>query len=207
MAKETITEYEPKERTVKKIQCESCDETWENMEDVDVIAVLNARLQERSLGSWRPRRFNSNIYGSDQYRIVSDGRAEYCHSCFESLTTDSAAMEIKESEQYVDEVTRTIYTCDFCSETIGESSNNTIRTNPRIESTDDDIRTPSDPKVREHSIGDVVSTSSYRSYSAECDGSYDVCNSCVQDIIYGSQNTESSGGFIYRACCKFKNWV
>lgn len=136
--KEEITEYQPAENTVTRIQCDGCTTTWDDRSADGInYVVLDAVLERKSYDGWdkKNNKWGSSISLSSlgANRISGADTAEYCDTCWSAFFTTGPAVEVTESEYYVEEETTEEYYCDLCGDGVGDSPDHEVSVNPRIE--------------------------------------------------------------------------
>lgn len=129
-------EYESATREILKVQCERCDETWDDRSDDGCnIVALNPYLRlESRPGDARVHLFKDALSRHvvvDYIYIDAEIVLDFCDECVEHISTVNVLhMDVTDEEHYVDESKVTEYLCDFCERVIGEERGDIVAVNP-----------------------------------------------------------------------------
>jgi hypothetical protein len=205
MAKKEITEYEQVEETVTKIKCGNCDETWDSRgvrgkQGVNTV-ILDCRIEENSY-TWRNKGFDRTLFGDSGHRINGEAIEDYCHDCWDSFFDETAFVEVKESDYYVEEKTREEYYCDFCNHKMGDEVDHEVTLNPRIKirrrARSYPITQRSEAEVLTREYQKTVRGNRDDRMSAERDECFDCCEDCAEEIFKLSSSEEESPNLVQR---------
>ena len=190
--KEEITEFQPAEDSVTRIQCDGCTTTWDDRDDDGVnYVVLDAMIERKSFDGWDEKdyKWNSTSLSSmSANRMTGRATAEYCDTCWDRFFTAGPAVEVTESEYYVEEETTEEYYCDFCGDGVGESPDHNVSVNPRIEKeretrSNNVLHTKRETVEMVRSLGESVSCGRRGRKYAKRDDTYDCCRSCAHEMF------------------------
>lgn len=192
--KKEITEYEAAEETVSKIQCGSCDETWDNRgirgkQGVNTV-ILDAYVERHrgmSYSDWRKKDFGYSAFGDSMIRISGEVVEDYCNSCWDGFFTQGPMAEIEQPEYYVEEDTREEYFCDFCGSEMGEEPEHEVVLNPRIEAEPRPsaytLSPDRDNTVINRIDEPVGGSMGHDRLRSKCDDEFDCCATCANEMF------------------------
>lgn len=144
---------------------------------------------------------SGTVYSGNNCEIRCTNIEHYCQNCVNSMI--GSAVTVEETEKYVSEVKKTVYTCDFCGHDMGEKKFCDISMNPRIEIYEENQpRVDTDPLPDKSPVSVNGVGSKYYCGQREFgkfvnDGEYDSCESCARDIF----NMEKPSGLISGFTC------
>jgi len=202
--KEAVTEYQPAEDTVTRVQCDGCTTTWDDRSDDGCNHVmLDAKIEKKSFDHWRSESMwnNTSLSRVSANRIAAVDTAEYCDTCWSGFFMKSHAVEITESEYYVEQETTEKYYCDFCGDGMGESVDREVSVNPRIEKEQEKpennaLFTERETVAIVRELGESVTCGTRGRKYAKRDDKYDCCRSCSREIF----NINQSTGMLRQIC-------
>jgi len=190
--KEEITEYQPAEDTVTRVQCDGCTTTWDDRSDDECNHVmLDATIERKSFDGWDSKSYKWNstsLSSMSANRMAAVDTAEYCDTCWSGFFTTGHAVEVTESEYYVEEETTEEYYCDFCGDGMGESVDREVSVNPRIEKEKEKrghnvLTTERKTVAIVRELGESVTCGTRGRKYAKRDDDYDCCHSCAREIF------------------------
>lgn len=206
--KEEITEYQPAEDNVTRIQCNGCTTMWDDRDDDCVNhVVLDAMIARKSFDGWDEQNYKWNstsLSTMNANKMTGVATADYCDSCWDSFFTVGPAVEVTEPEHYVEEETKEEYYCDFCGDETGESPDHKVSLNPRIEKErerrgNNVLQTERDTVAIIRKLGESVSCGRRGRKYAKRDGTYDCCHSCAKEMFdYGVTGSSGSSTGLLR---------